>query len=135
MNRFDEELKLALRREEPSPDFTDRVMARIAELQKREKSREKTGWLKRLTEFFQPPQMRWATAGAMAVLLVIAGLGVHHRRESERKRLAEIAEGERAKEQVMLAMRIASAKLNVAQKKVRETAGHEDRGSKIEDRR
>jgi hypothetical protein len=135
MNRFDEELKLALRREEPSPDFTDRVMARVAELQKREKSREKTGWLKRLAEFFQPPQMRWAMAGAMAVLLAIAGFGVHHRRESERKRLAEIAEGERAKEQVMLAMRIASAKLNVAQRKVRETAGHEDRGSKIEDRR
>ena len=125
MNRFDEELKLALRREEPSPDFTDRVMARVAELQKREKPREGAGWLRRLAEFFQPPQMKWAMAGAMAILLVIAGFGVHHRRESERKRLAEIAEGERAKEQLMLAMRIASAKLNIAQKKVYETARHE----------
>ena len=129
MNRFDEELKLALRREEPSPDFTDRVMARVAELQKREKPREKMDWLRRLAEFFQPAQMKWATAGVMAVLLVIAGFGVHHRRESERMRLAEIAEGERAKEQVMLAMRIASAKLNAAQKKIRETAGY-DGGSK-----
>jgi hypothetical protein len=135
MSRFDEELKLALRREEPSPDFTGRVMARVAELQKREKPGEEAGWLRRLAEFFQPPRMKWATAGAMAILLVIAGFGVHHRRESERKRLAEIAEGERAKEQVMLAMRIASAKLNAARKKVRETASHEDRGSKIEDRR
>jgi hypothetical protein len=135
MNRFDEELKLALRREEPSPDFTDRVMARVAELQKQEKPGEEAGWLRRLAEFFQPPQMKWATAGAMAILLVIAGFGVHHRRENERRRLAEIAEGERAKEQVMLAMRIVSAKLNVAQKKVNEVAGHEDRGSKIEDRR
>jgi hypothetical protein len=135
MSRFDDELKLALRREEPSPDFTDRVMARIAELQKQEKPGEEAGWLRRLAEFFQPPQMRWAMAGAMAILLVIAGFGVHHRRESERRRLAEIAEGERAKEQVMLAMRIVSAKLNVAQKKVNEAAGHEDRGSKIEDRR
>jgi hypothetical protein len=135
MNRFDEELKLALRREEPSPDFADRVMARVAELQKQEKPREKTGWLRRLAEFFQPPRMKWAAAGAMAILLVIAGFVVHHRRESERNRLAEIAEGERAKEQVMLAMRIASAKLNAAQKKVRETAGHEDRGSKMDDRR
>jgi hypothetical protein len=67
--------------------------------------------------------------------LVVAGFGVHYRRENERWRLAEIAEGERAKEQVMLAMRIVSAKLNVAQKKVNEAAGHEDRGSKIEDRR
>ena len=125
MNRFDEELKLALRREEPSPDFTDRVMARIAELQKQEKSREKTDWLRRLMEFFQPPQMKWAMAGAVAVVLLIAAFGVHRSRENERRRLAEIAEGERAKEQVMLAMRIASAKLNVAQKKVYETASHE----------
>jgi hypothetical protein len=135
MNRFDEELKLALRREEPSPDFTDRVMARVAELRKREKQGEGAGWLRRLAEFFQPAQMKWAMAGAMAILLVIAGFGVHHRRENERKRLAEIAEGERAKEQVMLAMRIVSAKLNVAQKKVNEAAGHEDGRSKKEDRR
>ena len=125
MNRFDEELKLALRREDPSPDFTDRVMARIAELQRQEKSREKTDWLRRLMQFFQPPQMKWAMAGAVAVVLLIAAFGVHRSRENERRRLAEIAEGERAKEQVMLAMRIASAKLNVAQKKVYETASHE----------
>ncbi|HZF41668.1 MAG TPA: hypothetical protein VE715_22810 [Blastocatellia bacterium] len=138
MNRFDDELKRAFSREEPPPDFTDRVMARVAELQKREKPRKKTDWLRRLAEFFQPPQlkwMKWVAPAAMAVLLLIAGFGVHHRRENERRRLAEIAEGEHAKEQVMLAMRIASAKLNVAQKKVHETAGHEDRGSKIEDRR
>lgn len=131
MNRFDfdDELRQALRRKEPSPDFADRVMARIAEIQKQEKPREKTDWLRKLTEFFQPPRMKWAMAGAMAVVLVIAGFGVHYRRENERRRLAEIAEGERAKEQVILAMRIASAKLNVAHKKVRETARHEG-GSK-----
>jgi hypothetical protein len=142
MNRFDDELRLALRREEPSPDFTDRVMARIAELQKQEKPREKirrggegeTGgqgdkngrsWLQTLAEVFRPPRMKWAMAGAMGVVLLIVGFGLHRYRENERLRLAEIAEGERAKEQVMLAMRIASAKLNVAQKKVYESASHE----------
>jgi len=125
MNRFDDELRLAFRREEPSPDFTDRVMARIAELQKQEKPREKTDWLRKLMEFFQPPQMKWAMAGAMVVALLIAGFGWRRSVENERRRLAEIAEGERAKEQVMLAMRIASAKLSVAQKKVYETASHE----------
>src|SRR5215510_8474633 len=125
MKNFDDELKLAFRREEPAPDFTDRVMTRIAELQSQEKPREKTDWLKRLVEFFQPPQMKWAMAGAMAVVLLIAGFGVHRSRENERRRQAEIAEGERAKEQVMLAMRIVSAKLNIAQKKVYETANHE----------
>jgi hypothetical protein len=130
MNGFDDELKRALRRKEPAPDFTDRVMSRVTDLQKREKLRERTDWLKRFAEFFQPRQMnwmnwtKWAMAGAMAILLLIAGLGVHNRRENERRRLAEIAEGERAKEQVMLAMRIASEKLNVAKKKVHEAAGH-----------
>jgi hypothetical protein len=125
MSRFDDELKRALHREEPGPDFTDRVMSRVAGLQKREKSREKTGRLRRFAEFFQPHRMKWAAAGAMAILLLIAGLGVHRRRENERRRLAEIAEGQRAKEQVLLAMRIASEKLNIAKKKVHEVAAHE----------
>jgi len=129
MNRFDDELKLALRRQEPSADFADRVMARIAELSaesKQEKSREKASWLQKLAEFFQPPQMKWAMAGAMAIALIVAGVGVHRYRENERQRvLAEIAEGEKAKEQVMMAMRIASAKLNIAQKKVNETTERE----------
>ncbi|MGH9834910.1 MAG: hypothetical protein ACRD9Y_17970 [Blastocatellia bacterium] len=129
MSRFDDELKLALRREEPSADFAGRVMARIAELSaesKREKSREKASWLQRLAEFFQPPQMKWAMAGAMAVALIVAGVGVLRYRENDRQRmLAEIAEGEKAKEQVMMAMRIASSKLNIAQKKINETTERE----------
>jgi hypothetical protein len=129
MNRFDDELKLALRRQEPAADFADRLMARIAELSaesKQEKSREKASWLQRLAGFFQPPQMKWAMAGAMAIALIVAGVGVHRYRENERQRmLAEIAEGEKAKEQVMMAMRIASAKLNIAQKKINETTERE----------
>jgi hypothetical protein len=119
MNRLEDELKSALRREQPSADFADRVMARIARLPaKQEKERKHTAWLKRLAGFFQPPQLKWAMAGAMACLLVFAGVGLKQNRE--RRRAIEIAEGEKAKEQVMLAMRIASAKLNVAQKKVQE---------------
>ncbi|MGH9845939.1 MAG: hypothetical protein ACREEM_45120 [Blastocatellia bacterium] len=119
MNRLEDELRSALGRERPSSDFTDRVMARIAALPaKQEKERNNSGWLKRLAGFFQPPQMKWAMAGAMACLLVFAAIGVNRRREHQRA--IEIAEGEKAKEQVMLAMRIASAKLTVAQKKVQE---------------
>jgi hypothetical protein len=70
--------------------------------------------------------MKWAMAGAMAVALIVAGVGVNRYRENERQRmLAEIAEGEKAKEQVMMAMRIASSKLNIAQKKVNETTERE----------
>jgi hypothetical protein len=134
MSKFDDELKLALQREEPSPDFTNRVMARIAQLPateaqvvKLEKLREQNEWWRRLSEFFRPPQLRWAMAGAMAIILFAAVFGVMQYRERQlelrrQAELAEQAEGERAKEQVMLAMRIASAKLNVAQRKVQETS-------------
>jgi hypothetical protein len=131
MSRFDDELRLALRREEPSPDFTDRLMARIAELEKQEKPREKKDWLRKLAEFFRPsqmnwaPGMRWTIAGAMAVALIVAGVGVHRIRLRERQVEAERIEGERAKEQVMLAFGIASAKLNAAQKKLYESDGRE----------
>ena len=137
-NRFDEELKLALRREEPSADFTDRLMARIAELPspetKRKQETEKEGggtWWQKLVASLQPPQMKWAMAGAMAALLIASFVGVSRYRQHqlELRRQAEIAEaeeGQRAKEQVMFAMRIASAKLNVAQKKVKDTLQRDD---------
>ncbi len=125
MSRIEDELRSALRRYEPSPDFSDRVMARIAELpgeSRREKSREKRSWLLRLAQFFQPVHVKWvkwAMAGVVCCLMIFATLGVQRYRELQR---IEIAEGERAKEQVMLAMKIASAKLNAAQKKVQESS-------------
>lgn len=148
MSKFDDELKLALRREEPSPDFTNRLMARIAQLPatetqpvKLEKSGGKdrpgdgeTGrrgeWWQRIIALVEIPKLGWAMAGAMAIVLFAAVFGVMQYREHqlELRRQAELAEqaahaeGERAKEQVMLAMRIASAKLNLAQKKVHETS-------------
>jgi hypothetical protein len=148
MSKFDDELKLALRREEPSPDFTNRLMARIAQLPaaetlsaRQEKSRETRrlgdkgagrlgDWWQRLIAVFQVPKLGWAMTGAMAVILFAGIFGAMQYREHqlELRRQAELAEqaanaeGERAKEQVMLAMRIASAKLNVAQKKVQETS-------------
>jgi hypothetical protein len=128
MSRFEDDLKAALRPEEPSADFTERVMARIAAAPaqtRQEKSREQGGWRRRLTGFFQPPEMKWAVAGAIACLLILAAFGISRYREYQHRQqqlMAEIAEGERAKEQVMLAMRIAGAKLNVAQKKVQENS-------------
>lgn len=112
---LENELKRALQRDDASPDFTDRVMARIANAPGHAKRREtESRWWRRLVEFFQPAQLKWAGAFAAVVLLICAAIGVHRYRAYQ----AEIAEGERAKEQVMLAMKIASAKLNIAQKKV-----------------
>jgi negative regulator of sigma E activity len=124
MSRIEDELRTALRREEPSTDFTERVMARIAATaveMKQEKSREKISWVQRLAELFQPFQMKLAVAVAVACILIFVAVGVSLYRHHQRA-IAEIAEGERAKEQVMLAMKIASAKLNVAQKKVQKNS-------------
>ena len=121
MSRIDDELKLALRREEPSHDFADRVMSRIAASSaetKQERLREKPAWRQKLSEFFQPVKMKWVMATGLATLLVF--VAAYRYREHQRA-LIEMAEGERAKEQVMMAMKIASAKLNVAQRKVQES--------------
>jgi negative regulator of sigma E activity len=118
-------LREALQREEPSPDFTARVMARLAEQPEPEpvvRPSECVHWWQRLTgqftNWFQMPQLQWVTAGALACVLLATAFGVRQYRERQR----EIAEGERAKEQVMLALQIASTKLNAAQRKVRQAS-------------
>jgi len=118
---LEKELKRSLRREDASPDFNARVMARIAAAADgaaRKQARAENRWWRRLLEFFRPPEMKWALAGAAALLLVFAVIGVQRYRVQQRA-AAELAEGERAKAEVMLALKIASAKLNIAQKKVR----------------
>jgi negative regulator of sigma E activity len=128
---LERELATALRRHEPPDDFAARVMARIAEESPAvpvEARSETITWWQRFTAFWQMPSSLqwgpWATAGALACLLVMFGTyryREHQRLEAERIAF-EQAEGERAKEQVILALQIASAKLNVAQRKVRESS-------------
>ena len=124
---LEKELQKALRRVEPAPDFADRVLARIAEKAPEIKVETPT-WRQRLVAFLSLPSMQWAAAGALACLLVAVGVQRYRAyQHAETARLAleqaaEEAEGQRAKEQVMLALQIASAKLNVAQRKVRESS-------------
>ena len=100
MKRLEEELQKALRREEPPEGFAERVIAAAAE-------RKQSAW-KRL---FAWPGLRWALAGAMCLMLTVAGI--------EYKRvLDEQARGEAAKAQLMLALRITADKLQFAQEKV-----------------
>lgn len=117
MSRLDDELKSVFRRREPSEDFAERVMARIA-LQEAEPEPDAGGsWrllLAGLRLAFVPQPMRWALGSALALLLVVGSVGVYRHRERERERI----EGEMARAQVMYALQVASVKLNVAQKKV-----------------
>ena len=97
MSRLDDELRNALRREEPSPGFAGRVLAGVAAAERRRR-------------WWMLPHMRWAAAAAAVV--VLAG-GV----EVERERRVR-AEGEYAKQQVMLALRITGSKLRFVKEKI-----------------
>ncbi|HLW79094.1 MAG TPA: hypothetical protein VKU44_05780 [Terriglobia bacterium] len=111
MNPLDDELKRALRREEPAPGFARRVIERAGADSETDRRGRWRRWLRL-------PQLRWATV-AVACLLVTAG-GVEYRRY-ERSR----AEGERAREAVMLALQIASSKLNGALSQVKQVEGRQ----------
>ena len=93
------ELRRALRREAPAPGFAQRVLARI------EKDERESRWSPR----------RWrALATSLILTASIGGYVVHE--AAERRREA----GERARDQVLLAMRIAGAKVAHAREEVRE---------------
>jgi len=115
MKPLDEELRSALRRLEPPPDFAKRVLARI------EAGRHpKAGWGRaRLTSWmasFRLPRvarLRWIAAGALACLLAVIGSVEYWRYRRAR------TEGEMARQQVILALHIASDKLNGALSEVK----------------
>ena len=79
MSRLDDELRLIYGRKEPSHDFTDRVMERIAQQSAPRKSHARLGWWQQFAEMFTLPKVRWVTAG-FAASLVIAVLAAQYGR-------------------------------------------------------
>lgn len=94
---FEDQLRRALERKEPSADFTARVMARARQ------SRRPLAWMN---------WRGWAAAGLAASLLV----GVFGIEMQQRQRTRE--RGEVARAQLMQAMRLTSVKLHQIHKKV-----------------
>jgi|SRR4029079_18304731 len=94
---IDDELRHALRREQPPAGFRDRVIQRIA------------------AEPRRTMHSRWRVAAAVMLLTTgtIGGIAMHR---IERQR-----EGERAREQVLIALRIAGKKVHYAREEVRDT--------------
>lgn len=103
MSRLEDALREALKREDPGEEFTRRTLERAAALRPRESAWRR--WLR-------PPAWRWAAAGALACTLMVVS-GVQHQREQRRR-----AEGERAKQELMLALKIAGTKLHETQVKI-----------------
>lgn len=99
---LEDDLRRALRRESPAPGFASRVLQRI------ETDRV-------------PKRRQWwrAVAASLTLTVLLGGWGavqIHRQR---------VREGERAKEQVLTALRIAGEKVRYAQSEVR-TIGSQD---------
>lgn len=122
MNYSEEELKGALRRREPPGGFTERVLASIAAEEAAQSAPQRESWLR----FFTPLLVRWAAAAALAGALITGG--IQYRRVQ-----SEHAEGEAAKRQLILALRIAGSKLRLAKAKVNEINRNEGKNRQVKE--
>lgn len=95
---LDNDLARALRRQAPAPGFAERVMQRIEEGEPLAPRKHRPAW--------------WRAAAASVTLAALLGGYATHR-------VVEHRRGERAKEQVLTAMRIAGEKVRYAQQEVR----------------
>jgi cytochrome c-type biogenesis protein CcmH/NrfG len=96
MNRFEEELRRALRDSQPPQGFAARVLARVSK-----PSRPSWRWLPRV-----------AIVVVSACVLLVAVLRYNQRQQ-------EIVQAERAKQQVLQALRITRDKLQPLQDRLR----------------
>jgi hypothetical protein len=120
MHFSEEDLKKALRRKDPGPGFTQRVMARIG--QEQEADAVAT------TKKAKLPWWRWtlqshpALAGGLAALVLIigSGLGYQQYQRVQREKRVEAQKAELAKEQVLEALKITNAKLTHVFRRVSE---------------
>jgi hypothetical protein len=104
MSQIDRHLKAALRRRDPGPDFVAAVLRTIESEGLRATRRFR--WAGALSR----SRVRWATAALAACLMASLAIVEYGRMQETRKK------GELAKEQMMLALRIASVKLRQVQK-------------------
>ena len=94
---LEDDLRRTLRRESPAPGFASRVLRRIERDEAPRRSR--TTWRN--------------VAASLTLTAVLGGWAAHSVHERRQ------AEGERAREQVLLALRIAGEKVRYAQHEVR----------------
>jgi hypothetical protein len=103
---FDDQLRAALKRQDPPEGFAERVLAR-AQAPTATRLPSRRAWLAWLPPW---PRQAWVAVGAVAALLLVTS-GVQYQRRRQ---------GELAKQQVMLALQIAGSKLNYVQQKTLE---------------
>ena len=109
MKRLEDELKNALRRQEPPEDLMERTLLKINKIHEDREDRPRTQF-----SLFPGWKLRWTFAAIVFLLLIAAGTDAYRQAalEEERRR------GEEAKEQLMLALRITGDKLQIVQTRV-----------------
>ncbi len=105
MSYLEDDLKAALRREEPPADFADRVLARLNQP-------PQPTWWERFSVLMRPPRLQWVALSVMVSVLIPFGAVQYHKEREYR------AQGERARQQLLFAVRVAGARLHRAQQKV-----------------
>ncbi|MFL6352812.1 MAG: hypothetical protein ACJ74Z_13315 [Bryobacteraceae bacterium] len=103
MTPFEQQLKEALARKEPSPDFVSRVLEKAKEQQPQPHIAGRTWRFRRA--------WTWRLAPVMAALALVCAGAMY--RDHERT-----VRGELAKQQLLTAMRIAGSKLHDVQQRV-----------------
>ena len=104
MDEFERKLMAALERE-PAPDgFAERVLARV------ERQMPQATW-------WRTPVARWSIAAALVTACLVTGTTEHRQQERQR--------GERAREDVLLALRITGSKLRAVQAKIAPANGEQ----------
>jgi len=96
---FDQELRRALSRNDPSPGFVDRVLGRLS------LSLDSTGTARHRVSL-RTQHVRWVAAAVAACLMIAVGWG---RYEAHRQRAAE---AERLTWEIRIALQIASEECN-----------------------
>ena len=100
MSRLEKKLHDVLKREEPPAGFAERVLARTVGVKQSAR-----------TSIFAWRGLRWGLAGALCLALVMVGIGYRQAQE-------ERARSEAAKEQLLLALKIAGDQLQFVWSKV-----------------
>lgn len=116
MHFSEDDLKKALRREDPEPGFTQRVMARVSQSEEA-KAAKRTEAAKRFVWRGWTRRLRPAQIGAVAAILLMVGAGLGY---LQYQRVQERRQAELARQEMMRALRIANAKLNHVLERVSE---------------
>ncbi|HET6841343.1 MAG TPA: hypothetical protein VFK06_06605 [Candidatus Angelobacter sp.] len=117
MHFSEDDLRAALQRKDPGKNFTQRVMAGIEPLAASPRKARPVPPVNRglLPRLFAGP-MRWITAGALAVVMLVSGGVLEYRHHEEQQRIA----GEKARQDAIFAVELTGAKLKQVLQRTRQ---------------